>query len=46
MTAVEQHWGDFTVNLTTKLKPEAEPMLRAFGLPADAQILRTEPLSA
>ena len=44
--AVEQHWRDFTVTRTTKPKPEAEPMLRAFGLPADAQILRTEPLSA
>ena len=44
--AVEQHWGEFTVNRTTRPKPEAESMLRSFGLPADAQIPRTEPLSA
>ena len=44
--AVEQQWGDFLVTRTTKPKPEAEPLLKAFGLPADVAMLRTEPLSA
>ena len=44
--AVEQQWGDFTVTRTTTPKPDAAAILKAFGLPADAQILRTQPLSA
>ena len=44
--AVDQHWGDTVVTHLTRPSPKARAILQAFGPPAEATILRTEPLPA
>jgi transposase len=44
--AVDQQWGEVVLTHRTRPSPEAQAILRAFDLPADATILRTTPLSA
>ena len=46
MQAVDQQWGDAVVTHLTRPSPAARAILQAFGLPAEATILRSEPRPA
>jgi hypothetical protein len=44
--AVDQQWGDLVLTHRTRPGSQAQAILRAFDLPAEATLLRTSPLSA
>jgi hypothetical protein len=44
--AVDQQWGDLGLTHRTRPGSQAQAILRAFDLPAEATLLRTSPLSA
>ncbi len=44
--AVDQQWGEVLLTHKTRPSPEARAILQALGLPAEATILRSEPLPA